>query len=180
MLILIFLSYISTTNIEQFLTENPSRVENYPQLNYKISHNVIYREGLFLKSEDYLLTENSNYNGKNLGGYTGEFLISAIPSTISSLYVAALMLTSEEYFEKEYVIKYIVLNSTLTPIFTLIAADIFEQKGSFWKSIAGATIGSFTGWGIAYWNYYHGGDNIILYGLYFVLPPLGATIGYNL
>lgn len=129
----------------------------------------------------------SNYN-PGWVVYTTEFLFSAVPSTINGIWIGYGMGAMEEYFESEYLGVYTGINTLLAPLGTVIGEGIFtlfsegesKMSGNIWKSALGAAIGSLAGWGMAYWSYYHAGDNIILYSFWFTLPPLGATIGYNL
>lgn len=176
MFVLLLFGYVNNTGIQQILAENVSRAKSYSRLNYKMPSNMKYIDGLYFESGDYSFSENASFNEEKHWIYAGEFLISAIPSALIGSYQFLSMMYAEKHWEKEYILGYIVANATLTPIGTFVAGKLFKQKGSFWKSIAGATIGSLVGCVIVHYNS-PAESNI---PLLLILPPLGATIGYNL
>ena len=184
MIVLLFLNYVGF--LSSGVNQKPINLFNLTRYNtysLKETHSL----GLFLQenriNKGYSGTTKSSRNTlKQWGIYTGEFTSALIPSVLYTLYIGYDMFQEEDFFGKKYFKPYMLFNSSVPAGMVIITGSLFKQKGSWWKSLLGSAVGSFAGWGLAYWDYYYGLPRGLQYlGLsVFISPSLFATIGYNL
>ena len=183
MIVLLFLNYVGF--LSSGVNQKPINLFNLTRYNpYSLKETQSL--GLFLWenriNKGYSGTTKSSRNTlKQWGIYTGEFTSALIPSVLYTLYIGYDMFQEEDFFGKIYFKSYMLFNSTVPAGMVIITGSLFKQKGSWWKSLLGSAVGSFAGWGLAYWGYYYGPrDADFLYLIVFISPSLFATIGYNL
>jgi len=130
------------------------------------------------------ITKEDNSFGKQIGIYGLEFLGAGI-GTAGSGFGGAIALGPELHDQSiiQGLIVYTVGNILITSSCTWITGKLLKQNGSWWKSAAGAGIGTLVGVPVASYLYdwKHEGFMVgVSFVVFFGLPPLGAVAGYNI
>ena len=145
------------------------------QLSYKTNQNNLI-------NDDIMSEENSF--GKQVGIYGLEFLGAGIGTFGASIAGAGAVGVD---FERENVYRgsavYAIGNIFLASSCTWLTGSLLKQNGSWWKSATGTNIGSLVGVPLGLYLFRQNPEGFMVavsFGAYFVLPPLGSVIGYNI
>ena len=129
----------------------------------------------FIRAESETLQTKRSF-WKQAGIYGLEFAGASVTTVSLSWLITWAAVISDR--DKIMLYPYTMANGVFTGTATWIVGKLLSHKGSWLKSIVGAGIGSFvTGYLI---NQQWGDISTTEFIIFLAIPPLGATIGFNL